>query len=628
MARITDEQYQKQVSDSYNQHVATKLRAAYPSIAKDASDDELFAVWRKLTVPDATPDEANQVLQQVYASDWTPPERPAPSLGERVGDIAHGAADFGKNLAQGVAEFTGANAAQKIAGKVPGVGQVAMAVPTAIRLAGHELAGRRLEKTAAEMPAPNIEELRNRGMSEEQIHNIVKGYTDTQNSLMQDVAEQGRGGVTDASAGIANAVFLNPQGKAVQAVENTGKAAVGALLKAGAPNAVLNAAEHGITGAAFGAGYGAVQQASETMGQAAADGAKADEILAAGTKGALRGGVIGGALGGALGGTAGAVASPFVENAARKAASAKSVSDALAVKLQQFGRTFNSAWLRERFPEDLRMANEQGLPDEVLARNILTNTYGPEAANTDAGMRAIGDIFEKIKTWRSVNEGLQGPMVDLPAQPFGPAPVPNIAQPTGAPVEPQVGGVPPNPNEFDMGSIAQRPTPVPPPQGVAPMQGLERMPAPAQGQVPMQLEGVAPQEPAPAAVRLSQPLIAEPQTNRISSPIPSGEPRELGGVFPPQNPEVTYATPPALVAPTPGPVPVRNLGGGPEDFANRQLTGPSAPPVSDRVAKLTAMLQEAIAKNDLKSVVKLTEALKKEVIAQKKTKARAEKSHA
>jgi len=126
MARITDEQYQKLVEDSYRTHVVTNLRKKYPSIAADADDNEMLQVWHRLNVPDATPEEAQQVLDKLYGNDWELPARPAPSLGERASDLGHGAAELGKGVAQGLAEFGGATVAGAVAKSSP-VAQVAMA---------------------------------------------------------------------------------------------------------------------------------------------------------------------------------------------------------------------------------------------------------------------------------------------------------------------------------------------------------------------------------------------------------------------------------------------------------------------------------------------------------------------
>ncbi len=604
-------EYQKKVSSSFNKFVAPSLRAEYPSIANDATDDELVQVWREMTLPDADETEAYQVLTELYGEGWEPPDEK--SLGEKVGDFSKAALGVGKDITQGLAEFGGALAAKAKGGNV--AGQIAMATPTVVRGAGHYLAGRDLEKTAEGMPQPNIDEMRSKGYSEQQIQNVLKGYADTQQSIYGDVEEQGKEGLAEVANLGANALFLNPTGKTLGGAAKalTGKA-TGQTLKSGV--------EHGVANAAVGAGFGATQQATERALQATAEGKKSDEILSDATAGVLQGGLVGGAAGGILGGTIGAVGS---HSAARQAAKSKMVNDALAVRLKNFGDTFKTDWLTERFPADLKFANENGLSDEQLALRIIETLYGPEVAASENGMRAAGTVFEKISKWRKVNEGLAGPMVDLPKQPIGPEAIPNIAQPVGAPLTSE-GGQAPIPNIYDQGPMGQQFSQAPSPTGVQPPPGMEGMPVPQQGTVPFQLEPVAPGQSAEAAARLSQPLDAQHLTP--PAPFEQGaaiEPNRMGtGQSAP--PEVDYNAPPGLPLRGPDAVPVRNSGGGPEDFGVRELTGPSgAPP--DPVDQMTAQLQEALAAGDTKLMDKLMKEIKKEM-HRRKVAARKEKTNA
>lgn len=421
------DEYQKRTSDSYRLHVVGKLRQTYPAIAKDANDDELLAVWHRLNIPDATPDEAEEVLRQNYGHDWTPPNETlsekASGVVEKGKQIGKALPEMGKDLALGAGEWIGAGVAGNVAGKaIVGaagpVSQAAMAVPTAIKLAGEQKAGQSIEKTAAGMQEPDIADMRAKGYSDAQIHNVVKGYVDTLNSLMEQQGEIGRQGVNTATGGIANAAFLNARSKWL---EELGKLSTGKLaakgVSAGMSKVLGSMGGHAVGGAVWGGGYMASQQAMEQGVQAAAEGKKANEILGASTMGLLSGagtGVVAGVvLGGALGGIAGSVGALRGASAARKALAEKAMADAKALGVRRLADTFQPTWLHERFQDDLKLANEQGLPDETLAQNIVVATKGSDVLNTPEGQKAVATIAEKITKWRSVNEGLGGPMLQL-----------------------------------------------------------------------------------------------------------------------------------------------------------------------------------------------------------------------
>lgn len=535
------EQYQQESNNSYKKHVTTKLRSAYPSIA-DADDDELIQVWHKLNIPDADSTEAEEVLRSVYGTDWVPPEMPAPTLGERAQGLGEAAKSIGGALKDGL--VSGFNAPIR-----------------AVKELGE---GQRIEKIAGDMPAPDIAALRARGYNEQQIRNVVTGYTDTQNSLMGDLEASGREGIQATAEGAANYATLPLTLGKTAAI--AGKAATGFAAKAGAKNLLASAAggavQHGTEGAALGAVTLGAQEAVARGEQARADGKKANEILSAYTGGMWEGGKTGLAAGAIIGGTIGAVAGPIAakvgaaktQSAARKAAAAKSVADAKAVMLRNSGENFQAAWLHERFPDELKLANEQGLPDEILAQNIFVGIHGPEDAQSESGMRAISEIYRKITNWRKANEGLRGTMLDLPAIPGGAATTlggipndaaqaltPNMAQPMGAGLDAQ-GGFAPEPNVPAglQGPVGTQTAPFMPPQNVPQVPGLEAMPQPTQAEVPMNMAPVAPDGPLSPRVlpELAQPLPVEqlaPQAAPEINPVDLGpvdvtpryEPNEL-----------------------------------------------------------------------------------------------------
>lgn len=531
-------EYQAGTAGEWKSHVVKNLRSDYPEIPGDMGDDDVIRAHYRMFGEGLDQKAYEERLDRAYASDYTPSlKTPEKTLGEKAGEIGQAAKALPGEIVKGaVRAFT----------------SPARQVVETAKTVGPLVAGRALEQTASQVPAPDIEDLRARGYSEDQIQNIVRGYTETQQSILgdvQDVAQQGiesgRAALKEGAEAVATYGTLPLAGAVGRSITAT-KSITGGAIK--------GAAE----GAAAGAAYGAVKEGLDAAIDATIEGKRADEILGIATKGALSGvkggALIGGAFGGVIGGVVGGVGASRAQSAARKAAAAKATADALAVRLSNFGENFNPTWLRERFPEDFKLANDSGLTDDVLAANIIRNVYGDEALASPAGQRALADITEKITKWRSTNEALAGPMVELPQG----TPRLSTVEP-GAPLAP-VGGLAPEPMPTSakpetladlQGPIGERPAPfVPPsvmtPEGPAPIpmaQGIEGAPVPEQRPVPLQVETPAPVEAFPGygtvggtPARLGQPLGVEPPTTPAAI---EPAPRTVG------EPPVTPRTPPA-----------------------------------------------------------------------------------
>jgi hypothetical protein len=426
------------------------------------------------------------------------------------------------------------------------------------------MAGASLEKTAQEMPQPNIQVLEAKGYSPAQIQNVLRGYAEVQKSLYEDVQKTGEEGVSTAAEGIANAAFFGFGGDKIRA---TATRLMGGNALAGGAGAAVKAvaggaATHAVTGVAFGGGYGAVHGATERMAKAKAAGLGANDMFTAGMQGAWEEGVPSAVIGGIIGGAIGVPAAMFstaagmnkTASAMRKAIADAHVEDAQRVHLQKFADDFRPAELPQRFAEDLAAA---GGDDVALANNIVGGVWGSDVAATEAGQRAASKMYEKIRAWRTLRDRMNGPMIELPAtavetpgasitptltpeqQAMGlqpntlPAGVPPQVAPmqglepvgAGAPVQ---GGMAPQPNVVGEFKPTPEMQPTAAPQGVKPVQGLQPVGAavPAPASPPLVLQGNQPlgAEGAPAP-RLGPNLGPVEQGGRPAPPAPEINPK-------------------------------------------------------------------------------------------------------
>jgi len=506
----------QQSDDPQVQAIMKGFRAQFPDYT-DMADDDVIVKMHQRHYSDLSPQDYMDKLTKKFAPDYKPAP---PPLGERV--MAAGKAVAGMPSAF-----------------VKGVGESIASPVTAVK---HLAAGQQLEKVAAGVPQPNIAEMRAKGYTDEQIHNVVRGYTQTQESLMQDVGEEGQAGVR--STGEAAAFYGTlPFGGGGAKAAHTLARSVG-------------------TGALFGAAYGAIDEGIVRGSEAAAQGASAEDIFNEVTHGIGHGGVTGaayGAAGGAvfhgLGAAGNKVGRALGDGltairskidpawAARHAAAEASALGARSVALKTFANKFQPSMLRGRFKPDFDAWQAQapaGAPIEKLAADIASKLYGQDAMSADPA--AIQAITAKIKPWLEA-EAKINPAVALPQEPLAPL----GTLPPGADLNAQGGLAPEVAPPSVQGPVAQPTAPpfTPPVEPPAPMAGLEQMPTPQQLPLPgpstgftpemQQPIGVAPQAGSPAAAmrspldieRLGPNLPAEHAMRLPEAPLPPAGPASV-----------------------------------------------------------------------------------------------------
>lgn len=430
--RTTPEEYSRQDEQQYKAHLAKKIRAEWgSSVPADADDDEVLSVWTDLNAPtDATQEDVDDVLREAYGQDYVSPKQvDRRNVLEKAQDVGAAVAPALGGLAANVgAAMSAAVPAMAKVAKVAGKSapaQLGMAGYYGTQLAGEQIAGSSLEKTANEMPVPNIADLRRRGYTEQQIRNLVKGYTDTQQSLMQDIGEMGQRGVGTAAEAIANSAVL-PMGLGAAehvAAGIASKAAAKAGAKAGLSHLAGKTAARGLGGAAIGGAFGGVDSVVHRSVEAAQAGEGADTILGHMTKGLLGPG-ISNALGASVGQPAEA-ASAFGKgfgeawkfgallgsgfglieggaqvgktmSAARKAKAAEFTNNARLVAVQKFAEKFDTSDVLDRFKTDVQDGVAQGQNSVQIATNIVSKLH-PEVAASEPGMKAIAEVAVKLE---------------------------------------------------------------------------------------------------------------------------------------------------------------------------------------------------------------------------------------
>lgn len=489
--------YETRLASAFKSHVAGQMRKEDTSIPSDASDDEVLGADYALTrqdVPDMTDDEYNKVLEDQFRPSFTAPKK---TFGEAVGPAVEMARDLPMNLVKGIAEsFRSPITAAKEAGEA-----------------------RHLQQTMEKMPEPNIEDLRNKGYSEEQIHNVVTGYTETQKSLAGDIEEAAGEGMRATAEAAATYGTLPMGGNiakgAVQAGakallgKEAGTVAAAQVAKRIGSGLAGTAAKHAVEGAALGGAYGVVKGGVNAGAQAAAEGQGAGQIFGAMTHGATHEGLVNAGAGAVIGGVLGPLVKMGAEaTVGRKAAQEAAQQQATrAAAATAFKDQFHPSFVGDRFTTDVAQAAQEGVNDTVLAQRIvakLTNTT-PEAADQALVEVMVG----KITQYRSSIVAAEGmgaslyPEVSMPASARvgEPLPLSPDLEPVGgaAPPERELPGLAPMRPESPGVGI-----PVSPPEGFEQSPGIPGATAPG-----LQLQGVAPAERTPA-LGVTEPSLGQP----------------------------------------------------------------------------------------------------------------------
>jgi len=516
-------EYQDSVyGPEYAKHVVGNLRRDYPEIPDTMSDAAVITAHRKMFGSGLDDQSYYDRIDKAYGQGFEP-SKPAPerSLVEKVQNVAPQIPGAALHLGEQLAPF--AAAAIPVMGKVPGAGQIGMAVNTAATLAGTNAGSAAIGKTMNDMPPPDLAVLKAKGYSPAQIANVLRGYADVQTSLaadLQDIAAKGR---EQAATGVANLATVGMGGKEFEKLGEMigGKtAAAGARTLAGGARAIAGkVVPHVLTGARIGGAYGATQEATQRALDAKAAGLGADDIFKAITEGGwhgLKGGAaIGAILSGALA-TPGAAVSVAKETKATGSMLRQAHADALAhdaqrINLAKFASQFRPSDVAEKFHEEGIAA--QG-DDLALANNIVKAVWGEDVAATEDGMKAASKLYEKL-----IAAGkLQGRMVDLPS-----APLPANAEPPQGMVSGQPGVPTPEPNVVGNMQVEPGPPAFVPPQGI-PQSPELAAPLSAPPPVTPTLEGIAPPEGLPGPT-MSAPLGPVETGGRAPSAAPEIAPR-------------------------------------------------------------------------------------------------------
>lgn len=575
MARISPQEQAALEQSAYKKHVTSKIRSEWgASIPSDADDDELLSVWQELNVPkDATTDEMNDVLNEMYAQDYIPPkmkdQRTFMEKTQDVGSaIAPAVGPIAANIGAAVSSAVPAmgKLAKGLGKSVPG--QLGMAGYYGTKLAGAQLAGSSLEKTAGNVPAPDIADLKRRGYSAKQIRNIQQGYIDTQQSLMGDVQQMGKEGTSTAVEALANAAVLPMTAGALESVVGgvAGKAAIGGGLSNIAGQAAGKIAGRAAGGALIGGTFGGGARVVERATEVVEKGGSADEVL-----GYMTGGLLGNndttpadtvegegatnpigdftegfketwGFGAAFGGAIGAVEAAAMAGrgvvGARQLRKLEDLKKARTVSITNFGENFKPDDLIQRFGADLTAADAAGLDDVALAASIVGKLH-PDMAPTEAGLKAIALISEKIKPWRKWKQNLEGPPTGLgrtkpPGAPDDfvsevPGALPTNAPRTSALIAPDTVNTTPETKaseslQMPVGSGDRRLNFVPPTGDIAPVPGME-LPMANQG-VAQAFPEIAPEVSVPSS---EAPVAPTTVLNRGPAIVPENLPPVLQG---------------------------------------------------------------------------------------------------
>lgn len=338
-----EDEYQNRVNDAWMNHVAGGLRSELKGddIPADAAPHDVIRYYRDTYAGDSSPAEFESFLTDTYGKGFKAPPK---TLGEKTGEVVRGTEKAAPSIGQQIAGQVGAQAAAKMAGKsVWKLGGPALGGAYLARLLSQIHTGNELLDISSRVPEPDMNALQKhyfdelspglskQGFTTEQIahevqkrvHNVVRGYTATQQSLLGDVETTSQDLISSAAEGIANVGLLGYGGGFFKnallsgARAAAGKKAASALAQKATTTLAGRLITHGVEGAGIGGIYGAVTGGIEQGAEAAARG-KAP--LPAAAAGAIGGGVAGAAGGAVVGGPLGAAIETVGAKAIQRAA--------------------------------------------------------------------------------------------------------------------------------------------------------------------------------------------------------------------------------------------------------------------------------------------------------------------
>ena len=486
MAEIADTTYTRIVDQSANAHMVKKLRAKYSDIP-DATEAELYQLDRE-EVPDATDEEYAQIVMDAYGKDWVPPLAPKPSIGKIVGSTIVG---IGKEIGK------------DIIGPATGIAK-GLVAPTMV-------------KTAEQFPELDVVALKSRGYSPKKIQHLRQQRSLVEQELTGEALKTSSEAVSETARGAAFYASLPIAGMA------------------GIAGKTLKLAKPLVVAAEGSAGFGSYEAT-----QAAAEGKGADEIW----KSLIHGAVLGAALGPVLHYGLGAVGKGVVKTfgggsallervnpqwAERQALARASTAAARATATSEFASKFKPEYILQRF-KDITDSVESmppnpdlpaDVPSKIFAQGVLDRLGMPEDAQA---VERIAAIYRK---WKTSNNYILGPMVDLYDVPQ----IPNTAESAGRPSFRTMTPEGNTPAAIQGPAVTADEGFKPPTEPVATVEGLEGAPVPAE--VPFQIEGTYPENaaaiepPFNVPPKLGQPLALEPSQAQTQAQTEALDPRQI-----------------------------------------------------------------------------------------------------
>lgn len=490
---------------AYRAHVAAGIRKRFAAEfdMSGLSDQDVLDRHYARFGAEMSPEEYRAKLDETYGSDFTPPEAPSKTFGDRASEFAHTATEHVKDFGEAMLPFVAAEGVKPLATKaaaagsrlgvgvakhLPVIGQAAFLAGHAANAAVDAATANQLAQTQEAIPVPqidqltekyfqNLQTLRAKGYTDEQIRqearrraqNVMHGYEQTTDSLDQDVMRtQADASINEPARAATDAFFLGIGAPQIEKIVGNALAHVGLVPAAGGAveaaakptvSALARIGSHVRSGVVVGTPGMAIQGAISEALHATAESKTPQEIGQALVHGALHGGkqgFIGGAIVGGGAGTLteglGAVTRPLAERAAANRAAVEEA--ARAASIDRTARDFN--------PHNTTIPLD-GEPADI-ATAYIAQRHGDDAVLSEVGMRAASQIARNIELYREAENTL-------------------------------------NP---------ERPAPFQPPtQAIPRIEGLESAPAPLQTPpAPLELQGTQPEQPEQPnpAVRLAEPL--------------------------------------------------------------------------------------------------------------------------
>jgi len=351
-----EDEYQNRVNAAWTKHVAKHLRYELrdTDVPTDAPDEDVIRFYRDTNAADATPEDFDQYTRDMFGKTFVKPNQSfmegaggvarslkaaAPSMARQVGENIVGAAP--EMMRAGALKAAAAKAGvelSKDAMKVGTAGARKLAAPIIggayfVRMLAQKHAADKLGQIADAMPAPDFNELYNHyydslapGLQQEgmslddiarevnrRVHGVIKGYVDTQNSLMGDIDRTSEDYLQSAGDAAANVAIGGLGGGLFKDVLESGarkfmgKQAEQALEKTVAGRVIT----HTVTGAGIGGVYGGAKAAMESSLRGESAGQIAGNTVHDALTNAAGGAILGG-LAGSVGEGVGAVAKPVI----------------------------------------------------------------------------------------------------------------------------------------------------------------------------------------------------------------------------------------------------------------------------------------------------------------------------